>query len=191
MRAALSAVAVNLRGSTTVGRSGHRISRAGGLWSGSYSSPNSSSDWVTSLMHGFFRRESQCMGLDPSQYSAADRREVDPPIAVETATWSNAVQLDWWVKERQEWWGRVRGCRRPSTAIGSLTAKVCVAAAANAHIPRLTFGGKPIRLRLAMVARWTLSVQPTCTPRVGPCARSVPSWAFPGLPWVINFAVPA
>jgi hypothetical protein len=23
--------------------------------------------------------------------------------------WSNAGQLDWWVKERQEWWGRVRG----------------------------------------------------------------------------------
>jgi hypothetical protein len=27
------------------------------------------------------------------------------------------------------------------------------------------------------VAPWTLSVQPTCTARVGPCARSVPSWA--------------
>jgi hypothetical protein len=26
-----------------------------------------------------------------------------------TATWSKAGQLDWWVKERQEWWGRVRG----------------------------------------------------------------------------------
>ena len=26
-----------------------------------------------------------------------------------TATWSRAGQLDWWVKERQEWWGRVRG----------------------------------------------------------------------------------
>jgi hypothetical protein len=30
-------------------------------------------------------------------------------ISVETATWSRAGQLDWWVKERQEWWGRVRG----------------------------------------------------------------------------------
>jgi hypothetical protein len=47
--------------------------------------------------------------LDPSQYGEADRREVDPPIQVETATWSKAGQLDWWVKERQEWWGRVRG----------------------------------------------------------------------------------
>jgi hypothetical protein len=28
---------------------------------------------------------------------------------------------------------------------------------------------------LVTVARWTLSVRPTCMPRVGPCARSVPS----------------
>jgi len=28
---------------------------------------------------------------------------------LETATWSKAGQLDWWVRERQEWWGRVRG----------------------------------------------------------------------------------
>ena len=46
---------------------------------------------------------------DPFQYSEADRREVDPPIPVEAATWSKAGQLDWWVKDRQEWWGRVRG----------------------------------------------------------------------------------
>jgi hypothetical protein len=42
------------------------------------------------------------------QHAAADRREVDPPIQVETATWSKAGQLDWWVKERQQWLGRVR-----------------------------------------------------------------------------------
>jgi hypothetical protein len=29
------------------------------------------------------------------------------------------------------------------------------------------------------VAPWTLSVQPGCTTKAGPCARSVPSWAFP------------
>jgi hypothetical protein len=46
---------------------------------------------------------------DPKQFAEADRREVDPPIQVETATWSKAGQLDWWVKERQEWFGRVRG----------------------------------------------------------------------------------
>ena len=43
------------------------------------------------------------------QHAAADRREVDPPIQVEAATWSKAGQLDWWVKERQQWLGRVRG----------------------------------------------------------------------------------
>jgi hypothetical protein len=49
------------------------------------------------------------MKLDPSQYSEADRREVDPPIQVDIARWSKAGQLDWWVKERQQWLGRVRG----------------------------------------------------------------------------------
>jgi hypothetical protein len=39
----------------------------------------------------------------------ADRRELDPPIEVEAATWSPGGQLDWWVKERQHWLGRVRG----------------------------------------------------------------------------------
>ena len=47
--------------------------------------------------------------FDPEQKDPEDRREVDPPIEVETATWSEGWQLDWWVKERQEWWGRVRG----------------------------------------------------------------------------------
>jgi hypothetical protein len=45
--------------------------------------------------------------LDPSQYGEADRR--DPPIEVEAATWSAGGTLDWWVKERQQWMGRVRG----------------------------------------------------------------------------------
>jgi hypothetical protein len=45
---------------------------------------------------------------DVQHLPAADRREVDPPIEVKSATWSSAGQLDWWVKERQEWWGRVR-----------------------------------------------------------------------------------
>jgi hypothetical protein len=42
------------------------------------------------------------MELDPSQYGEADRREVDPPVEVEIATWSAAGTLDWWVKERQQ-----------------------------------------------------------------------------------------
>jgi hypothetical protein len=46
---------------------------------------------------------------DVKRHTEADRREVDPPIQVQTATWSTSGQLDWWVRERQEWWGRVRG----------------------------------------------------------------------------------
>jgi hypothetical protein len=33
---------------------------------------------------------------DVQQFAEADRREVDPPIEVQTATWSTAGQLDWW-----------------------------------------------------------------------------------------------
>jgi hypothetical protein len=47
--------------------------------------------------------------LDPSQYGEADRRAVDPPIPVESATLSPGGTLDWWVKERQQWLGWVRG----------------------------------------------------------------------------------
>ena len=46
--------------------------------------------------------------LDPSQYGEADRREVNPPLEVESA-WSAGGTLDWWVRERREWFGRVRG----------------------------------------------------------------------------------
>jgi hypothetical protein len=34
------------------------------------------------------------------QRGEADHRAVDPPIRVETATWSKPSQLDRWVKER-------------------------------------------------------------------------------------------
>jgi hypothetical protein len=49
---------------------------------------------------------------DLERIPEVDRRVVDPPIWVEIATWSNAGQLDWSVKERRprlEWYGRVRG----------------------------------------------------------------------------------
>jgi hypothetical protein len=46
---------------------------------------------------------------DLKQLAEADRREVDPSIDVQTASWSPGGQLDWWVRERREWWGRVRG----------------------------------------------------------------------------------
>jgi hypothetical protein len=46
--------------------------------------------------------------MEVDDYPEADRREVNPPIEVESATWSAGGTLDWWVKERREWFGRVR-----------------------------------------------------------------------------------
>jgi hypothetical protein len=46
---------------------------------------------------------------DLEQIGPEDRCEVNPPIEVDVATWSAAGALDWWVKERREWFGRVRG----------------------------------------------------------------------------------
>jgi hypothetical protein len=53
--------------------------------------------------------ESDMRDLDPVQYTEQDRREVDPPLKVDSATWVAGGTLDWWVKERLEWFGRVRG----------------------------------------------------------------------------------
>jgi hypothetical protein len=47
--------------------------------------------------------------MQVDDYSEADRRDVNPPVEVESATWSAGRTLDWWVKERQQWLGRVRG----------------------------------------------------------------------------------
>jgi len=33
-----------------------------------------------------------------------ERRPVDPPVEVESATWTAAGELDYWVREKQEWW---------------------------------------------------------------------------------------
>jgi hypothetical protein len=61
--------------------------------------------------------------VEVQQHADADRRAIDPPIQVDIATWSNAGQLDWWIKEhrpRLEWWGRVRdadGRQRWITAV--------------------------------------------------------------------------
>jgi hypothetical protein len=48
-------------------------------------------------------------GDELQQHAEADRREVDPRIQVQMASWAAGGQLDWWVKDRQEWYGRVRG----------------------------------------------------------------------------------
>ena len=34
---------------------------------------------------------------------------MNPPIEVDAATWSAEGQLDYWVKERREWFGCARG----------------------------------------------------------------------------------
>jgi len=47
---------------------------------------------------------------DPKEW-----REVQPPIAIESATWSPAGALDYWVKERFEGWA----------ACGDQTANPC------------------------------------------------------------------
>jgi len=47
----------------------------------------------------FLIRLQQPQGADAMSTTAtaeADRQEVDPPIRVETVTWSQAGQLDWW-----------------------------------------------------------------------------------------------
>ena len=49
------------------------------------------------------------MEFDLDRLSPEDRREVNPPIEAESATWSAAGTLDWWVKERQ---AVVRSCAR-------------------------------------------------------------------------------
>jgi hypothetical protein len=41
---------------------------------------------------------------DLQRRAEADRREVDPPIEVQAAFSSPGGELDWWVRERREWW---------------------------------------------------------------------------------------
>jgi hypothetical protein len=53
---------------------------------------------------------SPCLSdADLERIPEPDRRVVDTPVPVDVATWSQAGTLDWWVKERQQWLGRVRG----------------------------------------------------------------------------------
>jgi hypothetical protein len=38
---------------------------------------------------------------DPEQVDPEDRREVNPPIEVESATWSAGGTLDWWILDNR------------------------------------------------------------------------------------------
>jgi hypothetical protein len=75
--------------------------------------PLSSGGPPTALLQssGYAGRAFNCCmrDLDPTQYGEADRRELDPPLEVGVAIWSVAGTLDWWVRDRREWFGRVRG----------------------------------------------------------------------------------
>ena len=77
-----------------------------GIWDGGVMS------WrATDLAEDDARQQAADLNVTLIQYGQrdqADRREVSPPIEVESATWSAACDLAYLVNERQEWWGRVR-----------------------------------------------------------------------------------
>ena len=67
---------------------------------------------ATDLSENDATQQAADLSLTYNQYgqrSESNVRHVDPPIDVQSATWTAAGTLDWWVKERQEWLGRVRG----------------------------------------------------------------------------------
>ena len=77
-----------------------------GIWDGGVMGWRS-----TDLAEEDARQQAAELNVTFNQYGQrdhADRREVSPPIEVESVTWSAAGDLDYLVKERQEWSGRVR-----------------------------------------------------------------------------------
>ena len=78
-----------------------------------YLSPSGSarnvSVWRGSLPTEPKVRSNQLCGISIRASTAKPTDEVDPPIEVESATWAPGGTLDWRVKERQPWMGRVRG----------------------------------------------------------------------------------
>jgi hypothetical protein len=54
--------------------------------------------------------------MQVDDYADADRREVNPPMEVESATQSTGGTIDWWVKERQRGGSGTRS-RRSSTTL--------------------------------------------------------------------------
>jgi hypothetical protein len=67
---------------------------------------------ATDLSENEAKQQAADMNVTFNQYgqrNPEDRREVNPPLPVESASWSAAGELDYWVRDRAEWWGRVRG----------------------------------------------------------------------------------
>ena len=67
---------------------------------------------------------------DLQQFPEADRREVDPPIQVELATWSAGGQLDRWVRTNRN--GGV-GSAVPTAVNGGSEPLIFVPRAAHSH----------------------------------------------------------
>jgi len=67
---------------------------------------------ATDLSENEAKQQAADLNVTFNQYGqrkADDRRQVKPPVPVESATWTAAGELDYWVRDRGEWWGRVRG----------------------------------------------------------------------------------
>jgi len=78
-----------------------------GIWDGGVMSFR-----ATDLSENEAKQQAADLNVTFNQYgqrNADDRREVKPPVPVESATWTAAGELDFWVKDRFEWLGRVRG----------------------------------------------------------------------------------
>jgi hypothetical protein len=85
----------------------HLGSGVWGIWDGGVMS------WkATDLSENEAKQQAADLNVTFNQYGqrkAEDRREVNPPIPVESAAWTAAGELDYWVREHYEWWGRIRG----------------------------------------------------------------------------------
>ena len=85
----------------------HIGSGAWGIWDGGVMS------WIaTDLSENEAKRKAADKNVMFDQYgqrAESERREVNAPRPVASATRTAAGELDYWVLERSEWWGRVRG----------------------------------------------------------------------------------
>jgi hypothetical protein len=78
----------------------HLGSGVWGLWDGGVMS------WkATDLSENEAKQQAADLNVTFNQYGQRnqdDRREVKPPVSVESASWSAAGELDYWVKDRYE-----------------------------------------------------------------------------------------
>ena len=66
---------------------------------------------ATDLCENEARPQAADLNVTFNQYgqrSPDDRRQVSSPVPVELAAWTTAGELDYWVRDQSEWWGRVR-----------------------------------------------------------------------------------